>query len=242
MTTPPTSAASDDLGQFTVKELQERAAHAFQQGAVDTRHAMFERIAAALSDGAICGKPVRGRTAACMIHLLDRLGWAPSLDRFARAMPHFPDCFTATDLREVLGRLGFSSDEQSLRSEEIEPTRLPGLVLNAGSDPLIVTATSTGKIDLFDPVSGQHSDLPKRPVRIVTFQRMDIETPERPQSWMSQLARRFRPTLSILLGLTLIVNLMVIAISLAVMAIYDKVLPATMASKVSIACAGNTLS
>lgn len=227
MTSTATTTPAEALTQCNVRELQERAILAFQHGDLGSRQTQLEHIGHALAAGAVCGKPVSGATAACMLFLLEQLDWTPSIDRFARSMPHFPEDFTVNDLREVLGRLGFASDELRLRPDEIEPSRLPGLAIDAGPHPVIVDINAAGAIDLFDPMSGQRRPLPKRSIRVVHFEQLPLSADENATtSWTGQVARRFKSKVVFLLCLTFVINLMIIATSLSVMAIYDSVLPA----------------
>lgn len=226
MTTADAAAQPADLTNCSVNELQERAMLAFQNSAKESKHTKFDHIGEALAEGAICGKPVGGAAALCMLYLLEQLHWAPSIDLFAKSMPHFPDEFTVNDVREVLGRLGFASSEQRLRVSEIEPGHMPAIALDADAIPLIVTMSSAGTVKLLDPTSGEFRPLPSRPIRLIRFEQKAPGADESTSSsWTGQLARRFRPTIAFLLCLTFVINLMIIATSLAVMAIYDAVLP-----------------
>ncbi|MFN3227791.1 MAG: peptidase domain-containing ABC transporter [Hyphomicrobiales bacterium] len=227
MTTVPSNLSNADLGQFSVKELQDLAVSAFRNGDNKDRHARFEQISDALAAGSICGKPITGPAVAAMLLVLERLDWSVSIENMARSMPHFPEEFSVGELREVLGRLGFASEEHLLRPDEVEPSRLPGLVLDVETFPMVAVANAKGSIELIDPRTGDHRPLPSQPIRLVHFHAVvPTDDANRNKSWAARVARRFTSKLLFLLSLTFVINLMIIATSLSVMAIYDVVLPA----------------
>lgn len=211
----------------TVQEMQQRVVSAFGGASVEETCDVFLRIRDGLAAGTICGTPLTNPTVACMLELLKQLGWVPSVDRFARSMPHFPIEFGLTDLREVCGRLGYTSEEVVVHTDEIEPTRLPGIALEFGPDPLVATYDTEKGVMLTDPVSGKTRPIDRRSDATIILFRAEARKPLAGpgKSWFGALARRFSGTILKLLGLTLVINLMVIAASLTVMAIYDSVLP-----------------
>ncbi len=214
--------------QSSVHEMQQRVISAFGGENVEKISKVFERLREGMVAGEICGKPLADAEAACLVELLERLGWVPSFELFIQAMPHFPEDFGITDLREVCGRLGFTSEETILNANEIEQSLLPGLVLDFGPDPLIIVHELAAGLVLIDPLSGKRQPLNStKKLKLVLFRPIVASAPNGlNKSWFGLLRRHFSKTFMVLLGITFLINLMVIATSLTVMAIYDSVLPA----------------
>ncbi|MBL4758779.1 MAG: ATP-binding cassette domain-containing protein [Rhizobiales bacterium] len=228
MTFQPGNMTGNAPAQSSVHEMQQRVLSAFGGEEVEKTSKVFERLRKGMVAGEICGKPLADAEAACLVELLERLGWVPSIELFIQAMPHFPEDFGVTDLREVCGRLGFTSEETILNANEIEQGLLPGLVLDIGPNPMIIDHELATGLVLIDPLSGQKQPLHStKKLKLVLFRPIAAKDPNgMNKSWFGVLRRHFNKTFLLLLGLTFLINMMVIATSLTVMAIYDSVLPA----------------
>ncbi len=227
MTTHSSTSQGNISAQSSISEMHQRIVSAFGGEEIEETSAIFNRLNEGLADGTICGKTLTCATTACLLELLKRFGWAPSIDRFVRAMPHFPENFTVIDLREVFARLGYDSEEIVAHADEIEITQLPGLLLDMGEEPLVIATDPSEGLVLFDPLGGRTQALRSHnKLRMILFSPTAVASPEianRP--WFGRLTRRFSKTLTFLLGITFLINMMVIAVSLTVMTIYDLVLP-----------------
>ncbi len=228
MTETTRQPALSELAQYSVKDLQDIAVSAFQHGKGDDRTSKFEHIRNALADGTTTGKSLEGPTVSAMLLLLQQLEWTPSISDLLQSIPHFPEEFTANDIREVVGRLGFSSNEELLRPSEIEASRLPALALDIEVYPLIVAKHASGNVELIDPQSQARRTMPDEAIRLVHFDKVDpAGEGANNKSWTNRVALRFRSKILFMLALTFVINLTIIATSLSVMAIYDSVLPAS---------------
>ncbi|MCB9994638.1 MAG: peptidase domain-containing ABC transporter [Hyphomicrobiaceae bacterium] len=234
MTTPVIPAAAAVAPQtapspIDARALDQRLRSAFenQQGAERRRQLAFAALREGLVAGQFGGLPQNNDAAHALLGMLDKVNWPCSVDQFARAMPHFPERFGIIEIREVLARLGFSSNARFVSPAQIAPRDLPALLVHESSVS-ILEADQKGKIFATDPKTGQRRKVKwTRDLSLVSFAPVadgDAKAGP-PKSWLAETLRRFGPEVLQLLGLTLFINLMVLATSFAVMSIYDKVIP-----------------
>ncbi len=205
----------------------------------DRKADLLHRMRQDVRNGSLCGIPLSGPYVDAMFALLDRLGWSPSYAELAQAMPHMPDAFGPEDLREVLARLGHASQLLDRRPREISALRLPALL--PGPAPHLVEDRGDGPV-LVDPVT--RAIRPFRSWRrrtLVCFGNTDpVETPG-PGSWTAGLLRGLRGTMLWLLGLTFAINSVVLLTSVAIMGIYDLVLPSAAGDTLAAIVVGTAL-
>jgi len=210
--------------------LQARLQSAFGpgRGSAEERKAAFDALRSDLAAGKYGGKPLSGDAPSALVSLLDALNWSLSVDRFARCMPHFPMQFTLLDVRGCMARLGFSSEMRRLTLDEISQQVLPAAV-QVGESVSLLRADASGRIVAVDPLSGTERVLQRnKRLEIVSFQAPTVgeKTNANPGPWLARTLRRFVPDILVLLGLTAVINIMVLVVSFSVMSIYDKVIPA----------------
>lgn len=218
-------AASDQGARALDQRL--RSAYQTQQEQEKRRNASFEKLQTGLAEGQFGGLPQSNDAAYALLQILKNLGWRPSVEEFARAMPHFPDEFGVVELREIVSRLGFDSTRRKVKYEQISDSNLPALCVK--DDKIyVLTKDSQGRIFALNPKT-------RRPEKIrwsnkfclVSFVAAPIgeNATRAPKNWLAHHVRRFNVEIIQLLGLTFVINLMVLATSFAVMSIYDKVIP-----------------
>lgn len=214
----------------TAQALQARLYSAFESGqdARESRQSAFDRLRADMEAGRFGGVALTGDAPSAMLTILDELNWPYSIDRFARCMPHFPVQFELMEMRGCLAQLGFASEMRQLSLREVSAQILPALV-QVGKSLSVLRLTSTGTIVALDPKTGAERAL-KRNTRhqIVSFsaQATDDKASSGREPWLAKTLRRFTPEILVLLGLTAVINTMVLIVSYSVMSIYDKVIPA----------------
>ncbi len=210
--------------------LQARLQSAFGpgQGTGQDRKAAFNALRADLASGKYGGLSLSGDAPAALVRLLDEMNWSFSEDRFARCMPHFPMQFSLLEVRGCMARLGYASEMRRLTLDEITLQVLPAAV-QVDESVSLLRADPTGRIIAVDPSSGAERNLPrKRRLEIVSFSApvMGEKVASTEGGWLGRTLRRFAPDILVLLGLTAVINIMVLVVSFAVMSIYDKVIPA----------------
>ncbi|PWW00620.1 ATP-binding cassette subfamily C protein/ATP-binding cassette subfamily C protein LapB [Hoeflea marina] len=178
--------------------------------------------------GKFGGVALTGDAPSAMLAILEELNWPYSIDRFARCMPHFPVQFELIEIRGCLAQLGFVSQTRLLSLDEVSVQILPALV-QVGESLSVLRLASTGLIVAIDPKTGAERAFKRNSrCQIVSFsaQAVDDKVSASRQPWLATTLRRFTPEILVLLGLTAVINTMVLIVSYSVMSIYDKVIPA----------------
>jgi ATP-binding cassette subfamily C protein LapB len=95
-----------------------------------TIHAVTsERIAAALRNSTAEGFDASSPYAACLLPLLEALGWRHYTRELIEALPHFAKRIELVDLRNILVTLGYQCAPIKTRIETIKPELYPCLFL-----------------------------------------------------------------------------------------------------------------
>jgi ATP-binding cassette subfamily C protein LapB len=167
--------------------------------------------------------------AACLASLLELLRWRGTGRQIAEATG-LQAPRNLAEFRNVLANLGYGSSLRRCRFDRIDPRLLPCLFIangrpillaSAGSEPgtLIGYDGSTGAVTEFRCTSQRGS--------VCHFQTLRPSTGLNASggSWMRRLMERFEVGLGVLLGLTLILNVLALVPAFFVQAVYDAVLP-----------------
>ncbi|MCB1517648.1 MAG: peptidase domain-containing ABC transporter [Hyphomicrobiaceae bacterium] len=230
MSAPATPVPEANPPVAGARALDQRLRSAFenQQEAERRRHLAFESLRNGLASGQFGGLPQDNDAGHAVLCMLEKMSWPCSVDQFARAMPHFPQQFGIIEMREVMARLGFSSTARFVSPNHIAPRDLPALLAH-GKSVSLLEADAKGRIFAVDPKTARRRKIKwTRDVSLVSFAPVADSDAQAapPKSWLNETLRRFGSEVMQLLGLTLFINLMVLATSFAVMSIYDKVIPA----------------
>ena len=168
---------------------------------------------------------------ACLLPLLEELGWQGSPRRVFEALPHAAKDLAIDDLRAVLVHLGYRSIAQPLRLRNIDARLMPCLFETDDGKTLVVRSRSEGKISLFDGVTRSW----REDNRLATFGTAYFfeALPERSgekkaasSGWFFQFVMRFRPVILLLLAISFVTNCFALAVPLFIMGVYDKVIAA----------------
>ncbi|SMH63042.1 peptidase domain-containing ABC transporter [Azospirillum agricola] len=163
---------------------------------------------------------------ACMIPLLDGLGWRGAPQALAEALPHFSEVQTVEELCDVLQRLHFEGRSLRIDLSRLDPALLPCLfqgrdgavhtLLSLDDDGNDVKAFSGKTRDTVTLTTGKGTAYVFTPLETTA-------AGAGAQNWVSMVAQGFLPLLWAVLGLSAVINLLSIAAPLFTMAIYDKV-------------------
>ena len=210
-----------------VRSLDQKLRSAFRAESKQTksRQEGFQELQRGFEQGRFGGCPIKGDALPAMLSILDKLGWTISVDQITRCMPHFPLHFGVPEMRECLARMGYESHQRIFKRNQISGADLPALLID-GDRLSILEGDKT--IIARDPMTGdQRTDAPKAGAMLVTFRPATAANEKTSTgSWLRRNLIRFTPEIYELLGLTFVINLMVLAVSFSVMTIYDKVIPA----------------
>ena len=226
----PASSAQNPDNSSGIKGLQERIRSAFAPVPTsgDSRDQALTHLDEGLRQGRFGGLPIEANTAKCLIELLRALEWPVVPERFAQAMPHFPVQMGAIEVRETLARLGLESTKYRIRASDLSAQHTPALLVDDDGRMSVLVTGKTGTAEVLPAAeAGQGVNL-KKLSYLVKFEKATLTPTPAPavKSWMRDTVRRFRREMITLFVLTGVINAMVLVISFAVMAIYDKVIPA----------------
>lgn len=172
------------------------------------------------------GFEATGDVAACLVPLLEALAWRGDMRHAAEALPHLAERLGVQDLRRVMANLGFESREFRTRLDRLDPRLLPCLVIPDRGSAKVCLEIGPSGARLHDGGTGTEARVAARDVRgrIVAFRRREDQhgAAGAAASWSWANLRRFGAILPPLLGLTLWLNAVSLAVPLFGMAVYDR--------------------
>lgn len=168
---------------------------------------------------------------ACLLPLLEELGWRGSPRFLAEALPHATDELTVDDLRSVLVDLGYHSLPHRTRLKDIDARFMPCLFKTSDGNMLIVRARSQGKASIFDGRTRQWREEERLSIAgtayfVEPLPAQSLQDKTSGTSWLTRFLRRFRPVILMLLVVTFVTNVFALAVPLFIMGVYDKVIAA----------------
>ena len=189
-----------------------------------------ERLADAIRNNRLGDFKAVSEVAACLMPLLSALGWRGSARDMAESLPHFADTLDLIDLRNVLVSLGYESQEQRCRLAGVDPRLLPALFVSDTGATYVLAGRDGNCLRAFDGGRSDWVDLPadRTRGRIYLFTEIPAElTPQQRAAagpWFGELAKRFRGAAYPLVGVTLVLNVLALAVPIFIMVVYDKVI------------------
>ncbi len=169
--------------------------------------------------------------AACIMPLLERLGWSSFSRELVEALPHFSNDFDLGELRNVLVRLGYESKPTETKLSEIRSELYPCLFVSHDGDIRVLLERLNEQVRCFDAQTGatEWQDIwPESGTAYVftdTRAGHDVTALDKGQSsWFEYLLIRFKKMMWHLLAMTFVINLVALIVPLFVMVIYDKVI------------------
>ncbi|MCZ8312563.1 MAG: ABC transporter transmembrane domain-containing protein [Magnetospirillum sp.] len=165
---------------------------------------------------------------ACLMPLLNALGWRGDPRVIVEALPHFAANLDLDGLRNVLAELSFATKPYKKRPDEIDPRLLPCLHVSPSGAPRVLLSREGPHMRVFDAHAGEErevlaADVPLGSIYLIETIETSREENAAQASFMSRLLQRFRPILGQLALLTLFTDLLALAFPLFSMAVFDKV-------------------
>lgn len=187
--------------------------------------AQADRLRSALSLSS--RRPALASHVGCLMPLLTRLQWRGDARVLAEALPHFAADLDLTDLRNVLGRLGYRTRGIRVGLEQLDPRLAPCLYVTDRADPYVILRIADGRARVFDGSTGRERTADTLPGGTTYL----IDTPARgdkanatSERWLMRLAGMFRPLIVQALVLTGVINALTLAVPLSIMVIYNQVI------------------
>ena len=167
---------------------------------------------------------------ACLVPLLEALGWSGRARHLSESLPHFIDELDLEDFRSTLANLNFNTVAIKIGLDGLNPGLLPCLfVPDKGPVCVVLGLNDDGGYRVFngasrakEAISGENFGGTAYVLKQGTDQR-PLQSDS--AAWMAELFVRFRKLVLQVLVITLMVNLMSLAMPLFMMAIYDVVIP-----------------
>jgi ATP-binding cassette, subfamily C, bacterial LapB len=167
--------------------------------------------------------------AACLMPLLDALGWRGDPRHIVEALPHFAADLDLDTLRNVLAELGYATRPTRARLRKVDPRLLPCLHVGDDGVPRVVLAAENGGVRVFDGatrVEAVRQDGPQGTAYLVEYVETTKESEAQGRSFSDDLARRFRPVTFQLALITLVTDILTLLIPFYSMTVYDRVIGA----------------
>lgn len=166
---------------------------------------------------------------ACLVPLLSALGWRGNARSLAEALPHFVDDLDISAFRNTLAHLNYRTRAARTRFSAIDPRLLPCLFVSRAGDPLVVLAAAEEGVVVYDGRAreerGIRGEDPAGTAYFIDAVVTDGGTGvEARGGWVGGLLRRFRRFLFQMLALTLLLDLLALAVPLFTMTVFDKVI------------------
>ncbi len=194
--------------------------------------AELEPLAAAIRDDKLGDFRAASPLAACLMPLLTALKWRGSPRDIAEALPHVADTLDLVDLRNVLATLGYDSHGERTTPRALDARLLPCLFIPDRGGALVLVERRNANYRAFDGTANEELTLAPSNCRGTAYYFTDTSVADSfavdqsTGSWFAGIANRFRPTVYWLLCMTLMLNLLALAVPLFIMIVYDKVIGA----------------
>ena len=171
--------------------------------------------------------------AACIIPLLDALGWRSYRRELIESLPHFVDHLDLTDLRNMLVTLGYESDELHVSLDQVNDGLMPALFVSDEGDIWVVVSKEGNKALIYDANNKESCDKDVKGIKghvyLFTDMRPTHALPianKNPENWFNDTVGHFKKLIKHLLAMTFILNVIALAVPLFIMVVYDNVIGA----------------
>jgi len=168
---------------------------------------------------------------ACLMPFLRALEWRGELRHVAEALPHFDKVEDLHRLRGVLANLHVATREAKTRLADIDPRLLPCLFAPRRGSLLVLLGREGDRFTAFDGGAVEFREVEAAGTEgLAYFARHDAEAAgkvrdaARAGRWCQVVGERFRGLVLQLLGISLVSNLMALAVPIFIMSVYDKVI------------------
>lgn len=187
----------------------------------------------ALHTGEIGSFKASSSFAACILPLLQALGWRGQTRYLFEALPHFADTLTLTEFRNTLAHLHFKTKQvENVDLTTIDSRLFPCLYTNKTGKPYVLLSQDDTGIKVFDSELKSETYIDENEMVGTAFfvsskhasQTNKIEE-EITENWVGELFTRFKKNIKELLWMTLLLNVFALLVPLFIMTVYDQVIP-----------------
>ena len=171
--------------------------------------------------------------AACIIPLLNALGWRSYQRELIEALPHYVDHMDLTDLKNLLVTLGYESDQEHTSLEKVNGDLFPVLFVSDNNDIWVVLEKAEDHFLVFDAnlkeTIEKEFDSSSGEICYFTDMHPTHALPlinQNPENWFGDTVGHFKKLIKHLLAMTFVLNMIALAVPLFIMVVYDNVIGA----------------
>ncbi len=166
---------------------------------------------------------------ACLMPLLEKLGWRGEARHLAEALPHFIDDLDLDDVRVILSNLNYGSQAQTVRLRDLHPSSLPCLFSTDGQNIGVIFARHGGTLSIFDGKTRSEGTIDAGDTKGVAYFIEHVEAePESPArssaSWIWNVISRFKRLIAQTFAISLVTNILAMTVPIFIMGVYDRVI------------------
>ncbi len=187
-------------------------------------------LASLLHGGNINQFEGRSAAGACLVPLLEKLGWRGEARHLAEALPHFSDVLDLDDVRIILSNLNYVSTARSIRLCDLKPSQLPCLFTTDGENVGVIFARNDDTLSIFDGKTQSEGTIEAGKTKGTAYLIRQGETKDRASprgaqtSWIWNVIGRFRSLILQTFGISFITNLTAMMVPIFIMGVYDRVI------------------
>lgn len=163
----------------------------------------------------------------CLLPLLSSLNWKGKERELVEAAPYLAPYLDLGGFINMMNRLGFNVTRNIASLRTFDSRLFPCLFVSADNKPYVLLKEEQGKITAFDATENKACLLDKTRTqgKVFLFMR-DHKTSisERSKTWFGDLVDHYRSLLLQILALTLVQSMLMLAVPIFVMSVYDKVI------------------
>ncbi len=192
---------------------------------------LSDSLASALQEGSLGSFQAKSGFAACMLPLLQAIGWKGNVLELAQSLPHFANNIDLQDLRNILAKLGFTTLERPTKSaDEIDPRLMPCLFVTEDEKVYVIESRDGCDALVFDGSDGKYHKIAILGLQgnayiTQSYDPSKADALQEKEKWLYRVLRRFKPVIWRLVGMTFLLNLLSLVGPFFIMAVYDQVIP-----------------
>ena len=191
------------------------------------------RLATTLYGGRLEAFDSSSPASACLLPLLQAIGWRGEARHLVEALPHFSNELDLHDVRAVLANLNFNTRESQLTLGELRDEHMPCLFSQGTSNVILVLERQDDVLTIFDGRTGEYRQVQADKTRGTVYEpeyddpQVRHEATNHPKKgWINRLIFQFRGLIAQLAVVSFFINLTALAVPVFIMGVYDKVMGA----------------
>lgn len=171
----------------------------------------------------------------CLVPLLKALKWRGSMTSIKEAMPHFTRIQNPAAFCGVLENLAYEPSMLDLKIDEIDKRLLPALMVTQDNDVFVLLSFGKNAFKIFDGITNKESTITVEQIKrmakkasLYVFKKKTTEQiSSKSKGWFWVTVRENKGLLYNAIFLSCILNILMLATPLFVMAVYDRVIGAS---------------